>query len=45
MMIARIIEKHVNNREQRIERFDRLRQSYRRCGVDGSGLDHAGEAG
>jgi hypothetical protein len=45
MMIARIAEKDMDEREQRIERLDRFQEMDRRGGVDGQGLDHLGSVG
>src|SRR5450759_453632 len=45
MMIARVVEKDMDEDEHRIERLDRLQQTDGRGGVDGQGLDHPGLAG
>jgi hypothetical protein len=45
MMIARVIEKDMDEHEHRIERLDRFQKLDRRGGVDGQGLDHLGLAG
>src|ERR1700720_2920395 len=45
MMIARIVEKDMDEHEHRIERLDRFQETNRRGGVDGQGLDHLGFAG
>ena len=45
MMITRIVEKNMDEREHRIERLDRFQKPDRRGGVDGRGLDHLGLPG
>src|SRR3984893_9759676 len=45
MMIARVVEKDMDEHEHRIERLDRFQETNRRGGVDGQGLDHLGLAG
>jgi hypothetical protein len=45
MMIARVVEKNMDEHEHRIERLDRFQATDRRGGVDGQGLDHLGLAG
>ncbi len=45
VMIARIVEKDMDEHEHRIERLDRFQKLYRRGGVNGQGLDHPGLAG
>src|SRR3984893_7882613 len=45
MMIARVVEKDMDEHEHRIERLDRFQETNRRGGVDGQGLDHWGLAG
>ena len=42
VMIARIVEKDMDERQHRIESFDRFQKSDRRGGVDGFDLDHPG---
>src|SRR5271169_2860116 len=44
-MIARVVEKDMDEHEHRIERLDRFQETDRRGGVDGQGLDHLGLAG
>ncbi len=44
MMIARVVEKDMDEHEHRIERRDRFQELYRRGGVNGQGLDHLGGA-
>lgn len=41
-MIARIVEKDMDECQHRIESFDRFQKSDRRGGVDGFNLDHPG---
>jgi len=36
VMVAGIVEKDMNERQQRIERFDRVQELDRRGGIDGS---------
>lgn len=45
MMIARVVEKDMDEHEHRIERLDRLQETDGRGGVDGQGLDHPSLAG
>src|SRR5271157_5520749 len=45
VVIARVVEKNMDQREQRIERLDRFQQLDRRESVDGLGLDHPGLSG
>src|SRR5471030_3504486 len=45
MMIARVVEKDMDEHEHRIERLDRFQQPDGRDGVDGYDLDHPGLAG
>src|ERR1019366_8585033 len=45
MMIARVVEKDMDEHEHRIERLDRFQETDRRGGVDCQGLDHLGLAG
>jgi len=45
MMIARIVEKDMDEHEHRIERFYRFQETDRRGGIDGFDLDHLGLAG
>ena len=45
VMIARIVEKDMDERQHRIEGFDRLQKPDRRDGVDGFDLDHPGLPG
>src|SRR5450756_3112213 len=45
MMIARVVEKDMDQHEHRIERLDRLQETDRRGGVDCQRLDHPGLAG
>ncbi len=45
MMIARVVEKDMDEHEHRIERLDQFQETDRRGGVDGQGLDHLGLAG
>src|ERR1700675_1443140 len=45
VMIARVVEKDMDERQYRIERFDRFQESDRRGGVDGFDLDHPGLPG
>src|SRR3989304_7510820 len=40
VMIARVFEKDMDERQRRIERFDRSQKIDRRGGVDGFDLDH-----
>ena len=42
VMIARIVEKDMDERQHRIEGFDRFQKPDRRGGVDGCDLDHPG---
>ena len=42
VMIARVVEKDMDEHQQRIERFDRFQQPDRRGGVDGLDVDHPG---
>src|SRR5450756_627614 len=42
MMIGRVVEKDMDEREQRIERLDRFQETDRRSGVDGQDFDHPG---
>ncbi|MFZ3327981.1 MAG: transposase [Methylocella sp.] len=44
MMIARVVEKDMDEHEHRIERLDRFQELYRRGSVNGQGLDHLGGA-
>ena len=45
VMIARVVEKDMDERQHRIERRDRFQEPDRRDGVDGYDLDHPGLAG
>ena len=45
MMIGCVVEKDMDEREQRIERLDRIQETDRRSGVDGQDLDHPGLPG
>ena len=45
VMITRVVQKNMDQREQRIERFDRLQQLDRRNCVDGFDFDHPGLSG
>ncbi len=45
VMIARIVEKDVDQRQHRIERFDRFQERDSRSGVDGFDIDHPGLPG
>src|ERR1700680_3548747 len=45
VMIARIIEKDMDERQYRIERLDRFQESDRRGGIDGFDIDHPGLPG
>ena len=45
MMITRVVQEDMDERQHRIERLDRLQQPDRRGGVDGQGLDHPGLPG
>ena len=45
MMITRVVQENMDERQHRIERLDRLQQPDRRGGVDGQGLDHPGLPG
>src|ERR1019366_825850 len=45
MMIARVVEKDMDQHEHRIERLDRLQETDRRGGVDWPRLEHPGLAG
>jgi hypothetical protein len=45
VMIARIVEKDVDQRQHRIERSDRFQQRDGRSGVDGLDIDHPGLPG
>src|ERR1019366_4723347 len=42
VMITRVVQENMDERQHRIERLDRLQQPDRRGGVDGQGLDHPG---
>ena len=44
VMIARVVEKHMDERQHRVERLDRFKEPDRRGGVDGFNLDHSGTA-
>src|SRR5215472_8587593 len=44
-MIARIVEKDVDQRQHRIERLDRFQERDGRSGVDGFDVDHPGLPG
>src|SRR6266849_209386 len=44
VMIARVVEKDMDEHEHRIERLDRLQETDGRGGVDGQSLDHPGLA-
>ena len=41
VMIARVVQKNMDARQQRVQRFESFQQPDRRGGVDGFGLDHA----
>src|ERR1700675_2171299 len=45
VMIARIVGKDMDERQYRIEGFDRLQESDRRGGIDGFDIDHPGLPG
>src|ERR1019366_7747974 len=45
VMITRVVQENMDERQHRIERLDRLQQPDRRGGVDSQGLDHPGLAG
>ena len=45
VMIARVVEKDMDERQHRIERRDQFQEPDRRDGVDGYDLDHPGLAG
>src|SRR5450631_730968 len=45
VVIARVVKKDMDERQQRIERLDRFQQPDRRDGVDGYDLDHPGLSG
>jgi hypothetical protein len=45
MMIGSVVEKDMDEREQRIERLDRFQDTDRRGCVNGQGLYHPGLAG
>src|SRR5674476_395920 len=45
VMIARVVEKDMDEDQHRIERLDRFQKPDRRDGVDGFDLDHSGLAG
>ena len=45
MMITRVVQENMDERQHRIERLDRVQQPDRRGGVDGQGLDHPGLSG
>ena len=45
VMIARIVEKDVDQRQHRIERLDRFQERDGRSGVDGFDVDHPGLPG
>src|SRR3974390_2290324 len=45
VVIARIVEKHVDHSEQGIHRFDRFKQPDRRRRIDGFNVDHRSLAG
>ena len=45
VMVAGIVQKNMDYRQQRIQRFERFQQPDRRGGIDGFGLDHAGLPG
>ena len=44
VMIARIVEKNMDEHEHRIERLDQFQKADRRDRVDGQSLDHLGLA-
>jgi hypothetical protein len=45
VMIARVVQKNVDDRQYWIQCFERFQQPDRRGGIDGFGLDHAGFSG
>src|ERR1022692_4604769 len=45
VMIARVVEKDMDEDQHRVERLDRFQKPDRRGGVDGFDLDHSGLAG
>src|ERR1022692_390642 len=45
VVIARVVKKDMDERQQRIERLDRFQEPDRRDGVDGYDLDHPGLSG
>ena len=45
VVIARIVEKHMDQRARRVERLQSFQEFDRRSGVDSLGLDHLGLAG
>ena len=45
VMIARVVEKDMDERQHRVERLDRFQEPDRRDSVDGYDLDHPGLAG
>src|ERR1035441_3784026 len=45
VMVARVVEKDMDERHHRIERCDRFQEPNRRGGVDGYDLDHPGLPG
>src|SRR5450755_4618581 len=45
VMITRVVQENMDERQHWIERLDRLQQPDRRGGVDGQGLDHPGLPG
>src|SRR5450755_391778 len=45
VMIARVVKKDMEERQQRIERLDRFQEPDCRDGIDGYDLDHPGLAG
>ena len=45
VMIARVVEKDMDERQHRIERRDQFQEPDRRDGVDSYDLDHPGLAG
>src|ERR1019366_149318 len=45
VMITRVVQENMDERQHRIERLDRLQEPDGRGGVDGQSLDHPGLAG